>query len=96
MSASTLEELARPKAAAYDEIIGIESAFRFGFMKPFPILPFGSSPCAYGHSGSGGSFAFADPETGTGYAYVMNRNGYSVPTDPREIALREALASCGD
>ncbi len=96
VSASTLEELVRPKAAAFDEIFGIESAFRFGFMKPFPILPFGSSPCAYGHSGSGGSFAFADPETGTGYAYVMNRNGYSVPTDPREIALREALASCGD
>ena len=45
-------------------------------MKPFPILPFGSSPRAYGHTGSGGSFAFADPETGIGYAYVMNRNGY--------------------
>lgn len=94
LTASTVEELERPKAVAFDEIFGIESAFRFGFMKPFPILPFGSSPRAYGHSGSGGSFAFADPDTGTGYAYVMNRNGYSVPTDPREIALRTALASC--
>lgn len=91
---STLAELERPRDAAPDLIFGIDSAFRFGFMKPFPILPFGSSPRAYGHSGSGGSFAFADPETATGYAYVMNRAGYSVPTDPREIALRDALARC--
>lgn len=91
LSAATLEEMERPKDAGLDQIFGIESAFRFGFMKPFPILPFGSSQRAYGHTGSGGSFAFADPETGTGYAYVMNRNGYSLPTDAREIALREAF-----
>jgi len=94
VNASTLQEFERPKAPAFDQIFGLESSFRFGFMKPFPILPFGSSPRAYGHTGSGGSFAYADPESGTGYAYVMNRNGYSLPTDPREIALREALASC--
>lgn len=93
IGAATLQEMERPKAAAHDLIFGMESAYRFGFMKPFPILPFGSSPRAYGHTGSGGSFAFADPDTGTGYAYVMNRAGYSLPTDPREIALREAVVS---
>lgn len=89
---ATIQELERPKTPAHDQIFGIDSAFRFGFMKPFPILPFGTSARAYGHTGSGGSFAYADPDTGTGYAYVMNRNGYSLPTDPREIALRNALA----
>ncbi|MEM7338067.1 MAG: serine hydrolase domain-containing protein [Actinomycetota bacterium] len=88
---ATLDELERPKTAAVDQVFGIESAFRFGFMKPFPLLPFGSSPRAYGHTGSGGSFAYADPDSGTGYAYVMNRAGYSLPTDPREQALRDAL-----
>lgn len=87
----TIAEIERPTEPADDLIFGVESAFRFGFMKPFPILPFGSSARAYGHTGSGGSFAYADPETGSGYAYVMNRNGYGLPTDPREIALREAL-----
>lgn len=87
----TVAELERPQPPAPDLIFGIDSAFRFGFMKPFPILPFGSSERAYGHTGSGGSFAYADPDTGTGYAYVMNRNGYGLPTDSREIALREAL-----
>ncbi len=89
---ATIQELERPKTPAHDQIFGIDSAFRVGFMKPFPILPFGTSARAYGHTGSGGSFAYADPDTGTGYAYVMNRNGYSLPTDPREIALRNALA----
>lgn len=87
----TVAELERPQPPAPDLIFGIESAFRFGFMKPFPVLPFGSSPRAYGHTGSGGSFAYADPDTGVGYAYVMNRNGYGLPTDSREIALRAAV-----
>ena len=62
-----------------------------GFMKPFPILPFGSSGRSYGHTGMGGSFGFADPAAKLGYAYAMNRGGFSLPTDPREVALRTAV-----
>jgi CubicO group peptidase (beta-lactamase class C family) len=91
LTPDTFAELERPQPPAPDLIFGIESAFRFGFMKPFPILPFGSSARAFGHTGSGGSFAYADPDTGIGYAYAMNRSGYGLPTDPREIALRESL-----
>lgn len=90
---STLDEIEREKPASFDQIFGLKSAFSFGFMKPFPMLRFGSSPRAFGHTGSGGSFGYADPDAGVGYAYVMNRNGYSLPTDAREIALREALQS---
>ncbi|NNE95159.1 MAG: beta-lactamase family protein [Acidimicrobiales bacterium] len=93
LKSETVAELERPQTPAPDLIFGIESAFRFGFMKPFPILPFGTSERAFGHTGSGGSFAYADPDSGVGYAYAMNRNGYGLPTDPREIALREALGS---
>jgi CubicO group peptidase (beta-lactamase class C family) len=91
LTAATVAELERPVTPGFDEIFGLESAFALGFMKPFPILSFGSTAAAYGHTGSGGSFGFADPATGTGYAYVMNRNGYGLPTDPREVALRNAL-----
>lgn len=91
INAATMAELERPQTPSHDLIFGIESAFRLGFMKPFPILPFGSSDRAFGHTGSGGSFAYADPDTGVGYAYVMNRAGYGLPTDPRELALRAAL-----
>lgn len=96
VTAETMAEIEQPQPAAPDLIFGIESAFRFGFMKPFPILEFGTSPAAFGHTGSGGSFAYADPATGIGYAYVMNRAGYGLPTDRREIALRAALTTSLD
>ena len=88
---STRDELEAVVTPSFDQIFRLDSAFTMGFMKPFPILPFGSSPKSYGHTGLGGSFGFADPDMGVGYAYAMNRGGYSLPTDPREIALRSAV-----
>jgi CubicO group peptidase (beta-lactamase class C family) len=94
LTAATTDEIERSVPPDLDRIFGIESAFAFGFMKRFPILEFGTSARAYGHTGSGGSFGYADPDAGLGYAYVMNRAGYALPTDPREVALRDALAGC--
>lgn len=88
---TTLEELEKEVWPSFDEIFRLDSAFALGFMKPFSILPFGSTSRSYGHTGMGGSFGFADPDLGLGYAYVMNRGGYSLPTDPRELALRDAV-----
>ena len=87
----TLAELERATAGRRDRILKVDTAFSFGFMKPCSILPFGSSPRAYGHTGAGGSFAYADPDHGIGYAYVMNRMGFGVPTDARDLRLRDAL-----
>ena len=87
----TLDELEASAAPSFDEIFRLESAFAMGFMKPFPILPFGSTSRSYGHTGLGGSFGFADPVLGLGYAYAMNRGGYSLPTDPREETIRAAV-----
>lgn len=88
---ATLDELETVVTPSFDQIFRLDSAFAMGFMKPFPILPFGSTARSYGHTGLGGSFGFADPDLGLGYAYAMNRGGYSLPTDPRELALRDAL-----
>ena len=91
---ATVDELEAEAPVGFDEVFRLDSAFAMGFMKPFPILPFGTSARAYGHSGMGGSFGFADPESGIGYAYAMNRGGYSLPTDPRELAVRSAMLKC--
>ena len=66
--------------------------FSLGFMKPGPSWPFGSAK-SFGSPGAGGSFGFADPDTGIGYAYVTSQMGTCLTGDPRDIALREALHS---
>jgi CubicO group peptidase (beta-lactamase class C family) len=96
LRAETLEALKAPAIPPafgfYDEIMKGEIQFSLGYCKPGPSAPFGH-PTSFGHPGAGGSFAFADPETGTGYAYVTNRMGTSLPFDPRDVALRTAVES---
>jgi CubicO group peptidase (beta-lactamase class C family) len=74
----------------FDECVKGEMHFSLGFAKPGPTAPFGHAG-AFGHPGAGGSFGFADPEAGIGYAYVTNRMGTSLPFDPRDVALRAAM-----
>jgi CubicO group peptidase (beta-lactamase class C family) len=89
----TLRQLMAPAVAPvhgfHDEVLKVETRFALGFAKPGPKDPFGH-PSSFGHPGSGGSFGFADPEAGIGYAYVPNRMDRYL-TDPRDQALRTAM-----
>jgi CubicO group peptidase (beta-lactamase class C family) len=93
---ATLDELEAPPrtppAGDLDEVLGVDARYGLGFAKPSPLPEWGSSQRAYGMFGAGGSFAFADPDRQVGYAYVMNRMGYCLDDDPREVALRDAVA----
>jgi CubicO group peptidase (beta-lactamase class C family) len=95
LTAPTFDELTAPptdpSGGIHDKVLHIDSAYSLGFCKPFPGLRFGSSRKAFGTPGFGGSFGFADPDTGIGFAYVMNRLGFHLVSDPRELALRQAL-----
>jgi CubicO group peptidase (beta-lactamase class C family) len=46
---------------------------------------------AFGHPGAGGSHAFADPESGLSFAYVMNQMSLSVMPGPRSQRMVAAL-----
>jgi CubicO group peptidase (beta-lactamase class C family) len=81
-----------PERGFFDECVKGDMYFSLGFAKPGPTAPFGN-PGSFGHPGAGGSFGFADPQVGIGYAYVTNRMGTTLPFDPRDVALRTALAS---
>ncbi len=54
-----------------------------------------AGPAVFGHSGAGGSTAFADPERGLGFAYVMNQMKLSASDgDPRSHELIKATYAC--
>ena len=52
---------------------------------------FGPSLRAFGHPGAGGSHAFADPETGLAFAYVMNQMEHGVMPNAKARRLVDAL-----
>jgi CubicO group peptidase (beta-lactamase class C family) len=84
---------ARPsRHGFYDECFRAEAKFSLGFMKPSESVPFGH-PGAFGAPGAGGSMGYADPEIGIGYGYVTSRMGTDLHGDPRDVALRTALAA---
>jgi CubicO group peptidase (beta-lactamase class C family) len=88
-----LEQPARPPSGGLrDVVLRLDSVFSLGYVKPFPKFRFGTAAGrAYGTPGGGGSFGFADPDAGIGFAYAMNRTGFRLWDDPREVALRDAL-----
>ncbi len=90
LSPSTLEAACRPHSDGPDRVILLPSRFGAGFGLP----PFLSPACgarAFGHSGAGGSLAFADPDAGIGFGYVMNEMRFDPHGDPRAAALVEAV-----
>lgn len=85
-----------PDDGNFDQVMKIKAVSskpkwsRAGFCKPNIDFDFGPDS-AFGFYGTGGSFAFADPENKIGYAYTMNKMDFYTQNDPREIALREAM-----
>ena len=78
-----------------DKVLCLGNAFSAGFMKGRNDLMrrklFGSSKSAYGHSGAGGSHAFADPENRIAFAYTMNQMNYGVLPGPKSIDMVDVI-----
>jgi CubicO group peptidase (beta-lactamase class C family) len=94
----TLEAIMKPakdpELGRFDQVLQLEARFSLGFIKPSPEFKFGTSENAFGTPGAGGSFAYADPDTQTGFAYAMNKSGFYIYDDPREHRLSEAVFEC--
>lgn len=88
---SLIDRAVPPTHGYLDKVLCVDTTFSVGFVKPFPSFVFGSSDAAFGTPGLGGSFGFADPDTGVGFAYAMNKLGFHLWSDPRELALRQTL-----
>ena len=94
-----LRALSAPLSQAEDAVLCVPAAFSAGMMVD-PVdsgtgnkirRMFGPSHAAFGHPGAGGSLAFADPDTGIAFAYVMNQMEVGVLPSDRATGLVDAL-----
>ena len=90
LAAESVARAATPKVDGPDAVIMIPTRFGLGFMLPPVLCPSSPDGC-FGHPGAGGSLAFADPERGLAFGYVMNRMQLGLTADARAQGLVEAL-----
>ncbi|MEV5756511.1 serine hydrolase domain-containing protein [Streptomyces tendae] len=89
LSPKTVASAAKEQAAGVDQVLVAPSRFGSGYQLPTPDNPM-SGPGAFGHNGRGGSLAFADPDRGIAFGYVMNHI-VSGSDDVRADALVDAV-----
>ncbi|MFD3413386.1 serine hydrolase domain-containing protein [Streptomyces cyaneofuscatus] len=77
------------QASGQDQVMVIPSRFSTGYMLPTEGNLM-TGPNAFGHTGRGGSLAFADPDHGIAFGYAMNHI-ISGSDDVRAAALAEAV-----
>ena len=96
LSSNTLAAATTQRFRGKEAGLGWPIRFGAGFMLNDSAV-FGPSERAFGHSGWGGYFAFADPDAKLGVAFVMNRmSAFGDEPDPRRIRLLDALYSVSD
>ncbi|WP_237318192.1 serine hydrolase domain-containing protein [Streptomyces sp. JJ36] len=87
---ATLAQARAQESHGPDRVLLVGTRFGLGYMLHDASSPM-LGPGSFGHPGRGGSLAFADPDTGTAFAYVTNGMQQSVTSDPRPQALVRAL-----
>lgn len=96
LSPETLERGTRSRIAGRDLVIPVRTDWACGWMRNHHAVLYGPNKDAFGHSGYGGSFGFADPAARVGAGYVMNRMAPNMMGDPRSLRLVRALYRCLD
>lgn len=90
LSPALIAEASRERIHGQDLVLPFVMSWGAGFMRNSAVKVWGPGEQTFGHSGWGGSCAFADPETGLAGAYVMNRQSTDLIGDARAKRLIEA------
>ena len=93
LSPGLAAEAARQRIAGDDLVLPYRMSWGAGFIRNQGLGIYGPGQASFGHSGWGGSCAFADPERGVSGAYVMNRQSAELIADSRARRLIEAAYS---
>lgn len=83
-------QAARERIHGQDLVLPYVVSWGAGLLRNAGLDIYGPGEHAFGHSGWGGSCAFADPERRVSGAYVMNRQSQDLIGDPRAVGLIEA------
>jgi len=78
-----------------DLCLVMPTTFGMGFMTNGVFTPY-SGPGSFGHSGAGGSHAFAQPERQLAVGYVMNKMAANLAADARAQRITNAAAEVAD
>jgi CubicO group peptidase (beta-lactamase class C family) len=78
-----------------DLCLVMPTTFGMGFMTHGMFTPY-SGPGSFGHSGAGGSNAFAQPERDLAVGYVMNKMAANLAADARAQRITTAAAAVAD
>ncbi|MBM7786960.1 serine hydrolase domain-containing protein [Tenggerimyces flavus] len=73
LSRAIVDEARTPHASGKDQVLCVRTDWGLGFMLPGGPMFRVPQKGTFGHGGSTGSFAFADPEHELAFAYVPNR-----------------------
>lgn len=93
ISAEGIATMTREECFRKDVVIGVRMRWSRGFILNKAEL-YGPNPDAFGHSGWGGSFGFADPRARLGIGYAMNQMDTNIFGDPRGVRLINAAYAC--
>lgn len=90
LSPALIAEASRERIRGQDLVLPYVMSWAAGFMRNEINFPWGPGTQTFGHSGWGGSCAFADPKRRLGGAYAMNKQGVALMGDARPKRLIEA------
>jgi CubicO group peptidase (beta-lactamase class C family) len=94
LSPALVAEMARERIRGQDLVLPYVMSWGAGVMRNETEHPWGPANASFGHSGWGGSCAFADPETKLAGAYVMNKQSTQLMGDDRPKRLIETAYAC--
>jgi CubicO group peptidase (beta-lactamase class C family) len=94
LSPPTIAAMAAERIRGQDLVLPFELSWGAGVMRNAAFAPYGPNPDSFGHSGWGGSCAFADSARGVAMAYVMNKQSHQLIGDDRAVRLIEAAYAC--
>lgn len=89
LSEAQVERATERQTTGPDAVMFFETAIGLGFFLSSAFSSYGG-PRGFGHTGTGGSMGFADPDAGIGYGYVMNQLMPNMIGDARTVGLTEA------